>query len=194
MKPDLKIGIIVGVLVVVVLMIFFVSRTPPPRPSEGQGPYALNQSDQIDLSQSEFEDNDLVPALSPMKPPIESVAPTPEIEPVVPAPDVHVIIQSDQSDAGDLQPAVSEAPAPAFNDPPPVPKPIPVVNEKKSPRYYVVQEGDSLSEISLEYFSSANYWKEIQKANRHLIKDANQLKLGWKLRIPYPSELADKNR
>ena len=101
MKPDLKIGIIVGVLVVVVLMIFFASRNPPQRPSDDLGPIALEQSDQIDLAPSELDE---VPVLSPLKPPAPVTDPLKtEVEPVV-----NVIIQSDASEAGELQPALAE--------------------------------------------------------------------------------------
>lgn len=188
MKPDLKIGIIVGVLVVVVLMIFFASRNTPQRPNADLGPIALEQSDQIDLAPFELDE---VPVLFPLKSPAPVIDPLKtEVEPVV-----NVIIQSEASEAGELQPAVAaEASVPVFNEPPPVPKPVPVVDEKKPPRYYMVQEGDTLSEISLGYYSSASYWKELQKANSHLIKNVNQLKVGWKLRIPHASDLADKNR
>ena len=51
-------------------------------------------------------------------------------------------------------------------------------------RFHVVQEGDSLSRISVRYYGTANRWQDIYDANRELLKGENALRPGQRLRIP----------
>ena len=51
-------------------------------------------------------------------------------------------------------------------------------------RYYVVVKGDSLSKISKMFYGDANHWKRIFDANRDVIRNADLIQPGWKLRIP----------
>src|SRR5215213_8564165 len=46
---------------------------------------------------------------------------------------------------------------------------------------YEVLKGDNLSKIGGKYGIG---WKDIYEANRHLIKDPDLIKPGWKLKIP----------
>ncbi|MCE9595842.1 MAG: LysM peptidoglycan-binding domain-containing protein [Planctomycetes bacterium] len=50
--------------------------------------------------------------------------------------------------------------------------------------FYVVQKGDVLGSISQKVYGSAKKWQKIYDANRDVLKDANALKVGMKLRIP----------
>lgn len=52
------------------------------------------------------------------------------------------------------------------------------------PRTYIVQPGDSLSKISSKVYGTTKNWKEIYAANRELISNMNQLKVGTQLTIP----------
>ncbi|MDD3180306.1 MAG: LysM peptidoglycan-binding domain-containing protein [Opitutaceae bacterium] len=52
------------------------------------------------------------------------------------------------------------------------------------PRSHMVEEGDSLSRISLRYYGTANRWQEIYEANRDALSGENALRLGQRLRIP----------
>jgi len=54
----------------------------------------------------------------------------------------------------------------------------------KTQKFHIVLKGQTLSEISLKYYGSANKWKKILDANRNVISDANKLKPGTKLIIP----------
>ncbi len=57
--------------------------------------------------------------------------------------------------------------------------------------YHVVQKGDTLFGISELFYGSGKYTKVIYEANKHImIEGADVLKLGWKLRIPSPQEVA----
>lgn len=50
---------------------------------------------------------------------------------------------------------------------------------------YTVAKGDSLSSIAERYGLK---WKQIYEANRHLIKDPDMIRPGWKLSIPRKEE------
>jgi nucleoid-associated protein YgaU len=54
----------------------------------------------------------------------------------------------------------------------------------KTQKFHIVLKGQTLSEISLKYYGSANKWKKILDANRNVISDANKLRPGTKLIIP----------
>jgi len=50
--------------------------------------------------------------------------------------------------------------------------------------YYLVQKGDTLSKIAKHYFGDANKYPRIFEANREVIKDADLIFPGQKIRIP----------
>jgi nucleoid-associated protein YgaU len=51
-------------------------------------------------------------------------------------------------------------------------------------RVYVVMKGDSLSKISKMFYGDPNHWKRIFDANRDVIRNADLIQPGWRLRIP----------
>ena len=51
-------------------------------------------------------------------------------------------------------------------------------------RSHVVRDGETLSRISYDYYGSAGKWRRIFEANRKTIKDANVVVPGTKLIIP----------
>ena len=50
--------------------------------------------------------------------------------------------------------------------------------------YYAIQKGDTLSAIAKKYYGNANDYPRIFEANREVIKDANLIFPGQKIRIP----------
>lgn len=54
----------------------------------------------------------------------------------------------------------------------------------KTQKFHIVRKDQTLSAISQEYYGSVNKWKKILDANRDIIKDANKLQPGMKLIIP----------
>jgi len=55
---------------------------------------------------------------------------------------------------------------------------------RKTTRFHVVRQGETLSAIAQQYYGSANDWRRILAANEKGIKDANKITPGTKLIIP----------
>jgi nucleoid-associated protein YgaU len=53
-----------------------------------------------------------------------------------------------------------------------------------TPRFYIVQKGDTLSKIAKHFFGGTSDWRRIYEANRDRIKDPDMIQPGWKLIIP----------
>jgi len=51
-------------------------------------------------------------------------------------------------------------------------------------QYYVIKSGDTLSAIAKQFYGDANKYPVIFEANREVIKDANLIFPGQKIRIP----------
>src|SRR5690606_34169520 len=56
---------------------------------------------------------------------------------------------------------------------------------------HVVQSGDTLSGIAQKYLGSSARFEEIYEANRDLLKNPNDLRVGMKLKIPPRERTAD---
>lgn len=75
--------------------------------------------------------------------------------------------------AGNVQ-GVSEVKADGLNAPP----------QQAEVEYYVIQKGDSLSAIAKRYYGNAMDYPRIFDANREVIKNADLIYPGQKIRIP----------
>jgi nucleoid-associated protein YgaU len=51
-------------------------------------------------------------------------------------------------------------------------------------QYYVIKSGDTLSAIAKQFYGDANQYPKIFEANREVIKDADLIFPGQKIRIP----------
>ena len=58
------------------------------------------------------------------------------------------------------------------------------VKDVEEPRYHTVQNGDTLSGISYQYYGAEHKWQKILDANRDVIQNVNRLRLGVRLIIP----------
>jgi nucleoid-associated protein YgaU len=65
-----------------------------------------------------------------------------------------------------------------------VPAPTPV---EEKVEYYIIQKGDTLSKIATQYYGDANKYPAIFEANREVIKNADLIFPGQKIRIPAKS-------
>ncbi len=87
-------------------------------------------------------------------------------------------------------PTVRTRPAPpVVRNPTPVPvrsAPPPVVVAKPAggARVHTVQPGDTLSKIAQHYYSNRAKWRDIYAANRGVMKNESDLKVGMALKIP----------
>jgi nucleoid-associated protein YgaU len=54
--------------------------------------------------------------------------------------------------------------------------------------FYVIQKGDTLSAIAKQFYGDANAYPRIFEANREVIKDADLIYPGQKIRIPKSSD------
>lgn len=75
--------------------------------------------------------------------------------------------------AGNIQ-GVSEVNISGLKVPPP----------KEKVEYYVIAKGDTLSAIAKKYYGDANKYPRIFEANREVIKNADLIFPGQKIRIP----------
>jgi nucleoid-associated protein YgaU len=56
--------------------------------------------------------------------------------------------------------------------------------EQEQVEYYIIEQGDTLSKIAQHFYGNANKYPRIFEANREVIKDANLIFPGQKIRIP----------
>ena len=89
--------------------------------------------------------------------------------------------------AAALPPALEASPAagtPAAAPPASAPAAAAAPAAPAGPRSYVVLAGDTLGKISLQFYGTATRYEEIVAANRDVIHDENNLRVGVKLKIP----------
>jgi len=55
---------------------------------------------------------------------------------------------------------------------------------KEKVEYYIIKKGDTLSAIAKQFYGKANDYPKIFEANREVIKDANLIFPGQKIRLP----------
>jgi len=78
--------------------------------------------------------------------------------------------------AGNVQ-GVSAVDVKGLRVPPPTPA-------DESVEYYIIQKGDTLSKIAKQHYGDANKYPLIFEANREVIKNADLIFPGQKIRIP----------
>lgn len=58
------------------------------------------------------------------------------------------------------------------------------LEQEGSVEFYVIQRGDTLSGLAKKYYGNAMDYPRIFEANREVIKDADKIYVGQKIRIP----------
>jgi len=61
---------------------------------------------------------------------------------------------------------------------------VPPAPVEEKVEYYIIKSGDTLSAIAKQYYGKASAYPRIFEANREVIKDANLIYPGQKIRIP----------
>jgi nucleoid-associated protein YgaU len=102
------------------------------------------------------------------------------------APIVVIPKPGDQKPAVEVPKPVEKTAAPAIK----VTKP-----EVRQARYHTVKQGESLYKIAELYYGSGSKENRevIYNANKKIISNPDVINPGWKLRIPYPEEVAGQN-
>jgi len=57
-------------------------------------------------------------------------------------------------------------------------------NRTNEMRYYVVKDGDTLSTIAIKAYGNAKYYTKIYEANPYILRNANLIYVGQKIRVP----------
>jgi nucleoid-associated protein YgaU len=177
MRTDVKIGILLGVVLVLAAIGYFMlsdnhgdKKSTEPVVSV-ELPSAKARSEPKDVATRDVKKVETRDAVKEAAAPIVAVpkpeAPKPAVEPVVPKP-------------------VEVPAAPVVKDTAP---------DVRQPRYHTVQKGESLCKIAELYYGSGSRGNcdVIYNANKKVITKPDVINPGWKLRIPYPEEVAGQN-
>lgn len=158
MQKDLKIGLILGLVIVSIAGLWLATRpslTPQARLLKA-GDLKRNTNDETRGTIDKIPQNNRLSTTVPRK----SSGKTEPVHPAV--------------SGGETKSSSSLATPAVYMQP-----------EKIKPqRFHIVQEGETLSEISYDYYGSAAKWRKIFEANHGTLKNANVVKAGTKLIIP----------
>jgi nucleoid-associated protein YgaU len=177
MKQDFKIGMLVGLAVLVVLLVGWVLLRGRPGPQSG---YARTQNPGMRT----MDPNRMRPAGSMANPQPYGAAPTASsgAAPVVSqGTGTEPNAASSQLSAATLP---APTPAPAASATQVQPAPAPVATTAKPARTHTVVEGETLSDIADHYYGTSDQWTKIYRANRSTLKDPDRINPGMKLVIP----------
>ncbi len=179
MHKDLKIGLALGLVLVIIAMIRLATDqrlSPKARMLQLHNATAQEEltASPNDFSQAEFSQSEISlnqPSNSELP---ESDSAMSDLEPSDLAPDKSTIISTETE-----QLSTDDNPAEQINS-----AQYEQVEKIKTQKFHIVRKDQTLSAISQEYYGSATKWKKIFDANRDVIKDANKLQPGTKLIIP----------
>lgn len=162
MGKDFKIGLVCGLVMAVIALIWVASR-PSLRPEARMARSA----------QALFREG---PASAPAAPIMDNTAGFQPATPSQPSPSTPV--QQHLSQSVPLGTPAAE--------PPNVPDlTVYERTEKiKTTRFHIVRKDETLSAISQQYYGSPTRWRHILDANRDAIKDPNKIRPGTKLILP----------
>jgi len=168
MKQDFKVGMIVGLAVVVIVAVWlFMRGHSTPQPGYGQA------------------SNPAVRSQDPTRP--RPAYPTTGSQPYAAAPAMT------GTTAPMVNPGIHQEPNTVSGQLPGTAAPIPGASwpqvqapttTSKPARTHVVLDGETLSDISDHYYGSPNLWNKILRANRSTINDPDRIYPGMKLVIP----------
>ena len=161
MQKDLKIGLGLGLTLVIAYVLWLATRpslSPEARMQEPGGTDSRQQSAEQSVG----------PAIAK-----------------IPAPDSNVR-QSDNLNASPVKISIdATGPGDVNEKINPPDTTIYEQDEKIKPqKFHIVREGETLSRISSLYYGSGDEWRKILDSNPNTITDANKIKPGMKLIIP----------
>ncbi len=180
MKQDFKIGLLVGLAVLIVIAVGWALLRGRPAPQAASGRVPTPTSFRAQEPNRPLTTN--VPAAGPQP---YAVAPgaTGGVQPIRPATGTEPNLATGQPLAGTVPSTVTPgSPASVVSQTQPAPaKPA---ETAKPARTHTVLEGESLSDLADKYYGSSEKWTKIYRANRTAIKDPDKIYPGMKLVIP----------
>ena len=187
MRSDLKVGIVLGVVIVATAILLFVGRGGCPGLDEPVSPVTDDVEKQLvdDIPESGIVRplDETQPGLIVVKPRIPKVS-----EPVVSAVPEDPCLPASTEPA---DPDITDAPVPQQEPKISLEPHVDVDSAEPEVIYHTVAKGDSLYEIAESHYGHGRHWKVIYDANRQIIgADSNKLRTGLKLRIPSPDLVA----
>jgi len=161
MHKDMKIGLALGLTLVIAVVLWLATR--PNLSPEAR----IQQLHNMD-SRQQPDEKPLVPAIVRNPEPDFSVEQSENVTPTpaeIPNDDNETAIENEKNNLPDS--TIYEQ-----------------AEKIETQRYHIVVKGETLSEISHQYYGSASKWRNILNSNQEIIKDANKIKPGMKLIIP----------
>lgn len=181
MHRDIKIGLILGLVLVIIVMLRIATD---PRLSPGAKIQQLHETAPQDISISEnnmlneppiaFEQEDLSHGES-----TENVITQRESEAQIPA---TTKLSTEYVSNSDIT-AIEKIQAESVIEVPDSSK-YEQIEKIQTQKFHIIQKNETLSGISQKYYGSANKWKSIYDFNRNVIEDPNKIRTGIKLIIP----------
>jgi len=168
MKPEVKIGILIGAIIAVGALVYFAQRDTDTTENINEPEIAQPTPDPQPVE---------APPTAPVEPPPVTPEPEPPAETVVTEPDTPPEPEIVEEPDLPVEPEVVEEPD------------VPVEPDEPEIRYHVVVKGDTLFKIAESYYGHGKFGKAIYEANKNIIKNPNILKVGWKLKIPDPADI-----
>jgi nucleoid-associated protein YgaU len=177
MHRDIKIGLILG-LVLVVAVVIRIATDPRLSPearieqlneTAPQGSF-ISENDILNESLPAFEQENLS-----YEEPAENIITSQETETIVPdtvQPAAEYAVNSDITAIEQVQTAVPDS------------SKYELAEKIQTQKFHIVQKNETLTGISQKYYGSANKWRKIFDFNRNVIEDPNKIRAGIKLIIP----------
>ncbi len=179
MHKDLKIGLALGLVLVIVAMIRLATDQRLSTKARMMQLHNATAKEELTalpnvFSQAELPQSEISPSQPSHSEPPESESAMSNLEASDLAPDKSTIFNTEIE-----QLTTNDNPAELVNS-----AQYEQDEKIKTQKFHIVRKDQTLSAISKEYYGSVNKWKKIFDANRDVIKDANKLQPGMKLIIP----------
>jgi nucleoid-associated protein YgaU len=178
MQKDFKIGLIVGLILVIGVIFGLSTRRHLSLQTHLMQSYQDQDANEPSSETSEVATSEVespIPADSPNLPATLEVAahdPPPMSAPVPLSQTTAYPVTAESTSAPQTQSSIT----------PQISKPV---HQTTAPRrYHTVQSGETLSGISQHYYGSAVKWRKILAANRDILSNPNKIRPGMRLVIP----------
>lgn len=169
MQRDVKIGIVIGVLLIALVAIFWMARDQEDPPAAARNNDAETETE---LGPSEHP----APPHAGADSPFFGTGTGPVVDATTDAGD-----RTTPTSLGDAAPPPDSTTQPGDAGTGPV---LPTVAIEAKPKIHTVKAGDTLASIAKLYYGSESKWKIIQEANKEKVPDETKLRIGVKLTIP----------